>query len=147
MFKKILAPVDGSEQSGRAIDVAVDLAGRYGGEVMILCVYRHHSPLEASLSMVRAVQPKSPDEALKEYATDIVRAAKERAAAAGGGVALEGFVRRGQPARTIVSFAEEHAADAIVLGARGAGDISGYLLGSVSHKVAGLAKVTCVTVK
>ena len=58
MFQKILAPVDGSEQSGRAIDVAVDLAGRYGGTVMILCVYRHHSPLEASLSMVRAVQPK-----------------------------------------------------------------------------------------
>lgn len=146
MFKKILAPVDGSEQSGRALELAVDLAGKYGGRVMILCVYRHHSPLEASLSMVRPATPQSPDDALKTYATEIVKEAKDRAAAAGK-VPVEGFVRRGQPARTIVSFAEEHGADAIVLGSRGAGDISGYLLGSVSHKVAGLAKVTCVTVK
>ncbi len=146
MFKSILAPVDGSEQSGRALEVAVDLAAKYGGKVMILCVYRHHSPLEASLSMVRAATTETPDDALKSYAKEIVAAAKERAASVGA-VPLEGYVRRGQPARTIVTFAAKHEADAIVLGARGAGDLSGYLLGSVSHKVAGLAKVTCVTVK
>jgi nucleotide-binding universal stress UspA family protein len=56
-------------------------------------------------------------------------------------------VKRGQPARTIVSTAEEVQADAIVLGSRGLGDVSGLLLGSVSHKVASLAKCNVITVK
>ena len=147
MFQRILVPVDGSDQATRGLDAAVELAERFGGAILILCVYRHYSPLEASLSMVRGSgQLDTPDEALKSYAKDLVKEAKQRAIAAGAKV-VEAFAKRGHPARTIVAFAEEQKADSIVMGTRGLGDVGGFLLGSVSHKVTSMAKVTCVLVK
>ncbi|HEY9022120.1 MAG TPA: universal stress protein, partial [Paracoccaceae bacterium] len=56
------------------------------------------------------------------------------------------FTRAGQPARTIVSFAKEHEADLIVIGARGLGSVETFLLGSVSHKVTGLSKLPVLVV-
>ncbi len=143
----MLVPVDGSEQANRALDAAVDLADKFGGEILILCVYRHHSPLEASLSMVRGPeQLDTPDEALKSYAKGLVKDAKNRAIAAGA-AKVEAWAKRGHPARAIVAFAEEQEADSIVMGTRGLGDFGGFLLGSVSHKVTSMAKVTMVLVK
>lgn len=147
MFQRILVPVDGSEHSLRAVDAAAELARKFGGSLLLLTVWRHHSPLEASLSMVRSGRnPVSPDAAMKAYAIETVEQAKARATE-GGVEKVEGFVMRGQPAREIVAFAKQREADAIVMGARGDGDMSGFLLGSVSHKVGGLSPVTCVLVK
>ena len=146
MIQSILVPVDGSEQSDKAVDYAVDMAARFESKIIVLCVYRHHSPLEASLSMVRPREPEHPDKALGDYAKEIVAAAKMRAQARGA-KDVTAFVKRGQPARTIVAFAKEHGVDTIVMGARGTGDVESFLLGSVSHKVSGLSPVTCVLVK
>jgi len=146
MIETILVPVDGSEQSDKAVDYAVDMAAKFASRILLLCVYRHHSMLEASLSMVRPVEPEHPDKALSDYAKDIVAAGKKRAQERGAGE-INGFVKRGQPARTIVAFAKEHGADTIVMGARGTGDVESFLLGSVSHKVSGLSPVTCILVK
>ena len=56
-------------------------------------------------------------------------------------------VKTGQPARVIVKTAQAGGFDAIVIGGRGHGDPEGLLLGSVSHKVANLAKCTVIIVK
>lgn len=146
IIKNILVPVDGSEQAQRAVDMAVDLAARYEGTITILCVYRHHSLLEASLSMVRPGDLEMPDKALEGFAKETATAGKERALAAGAKT-VSAFVKRGPPARTIVNFAKEHDIDTIVMGARGTGDVENFLLGSVSHKVSGLSPVTCILVK
>ncbi|MBB4284632.1 universal stress protein [Roseospira goensis] len=147
MFRTLLVPVDGSDQAIKAIDFAVDLSRRFDdARIMLLCVYRHHSPMEGSLSMVRPLHPSTPDEALTDYAKEIVAKAKAYAHEAGARE-VEAYAKRGQPARAIVSFAEEHGCDVIVMGARGSGDIGDFLLGSVSHKVSGLSPVTCILVK
>ena len=146
MIESILVPVDGSEQADKAVDYAVDMAAKFASKVLLLCVYRHHSMLEASLSMVRPAEPEHLDKSLSDYAKDIVSAAKKRAQERGA-KEVSGFVKRGQPARTIVAFAKEHGIDTIVMGARGTGDVESFLLGSVSHKVSGLSPVTCVLVK
>lgn len=138
MFETILVAVDGSERSKTALATAVGLQKICGSELLILTVFRHHSLLEASMSMVRPEDPENLDDVLREHAREIAENAKESAKASGDGT-VRAFVKSGQPARTIVKFGQEHEADLIVLGSRGLGDVEGFLLGSVSHKVTSLA--------
>ncbi|WP_127144097.1 universal stress protein [Pelagibacterium montanilacus] len=147
MFEKILVAVDGSEHSTKALEMAVDVARRYEADLVVLCVYKHHSLLEHSISMVRSSEPDAPDAALRSFASEVAAAAKAQAIELGAPKAVEAFAKRGQPARAIVEFAEQRRCDLIVLGARGSGDAGGFFLGSVSHKVTGLAKTTCMVVK
>lgn len=138
MFEKILVAVDGSNGANKALKLAVDLQKTCGSELLILTVYRHHSLLEASMSMVRPEDPDLPDESMRNYAKQVAEEAKQ-AAEEEGADPVRGFVKSGPPSRTIVAFADEHKADLIVVGSRGFGDVEGFLLGSVSHKVTSLA--------
>jgi len=146
MFKKILVPVDGSKGALAALDVAIGLQQLTGAEIQLLCVYKHHSLFEASLSMVRPDDIEIPDEALKEYATEVVEHARAHAKEKGA-KEIRGFVRSGRPSRAIVQVAEENHFDLIVMGSRGTtGDIDGMLLGSVSQRVAGRASMPVLVV-
>ena len=53
----------------------------------------------------------------------------------------------GDPVKEILRHAEEDAANLIVMGSRGLGDLQGLLMGSVSHKVSQLSPCSCITVK
>lgn len=138
MFEIILVAVDGSDHAMQGLDLAVELQKKFESELHILCVYRHHSLLEASMSMVRPEDPESLEDSMREFASNVIEEAKTRATEAGA-AKVRGFIKSGPPARTIVSFAKDKQAGLIVLGSRGVGDIEGYLLGSVSHKVTSLA--------
>ncbi len=138
MFNRILVPVDGSEGAAKALETAVRLQKVHGAEILALTVFRHHSLLEASMSMVRPENPGNMDDIMREHAKEVSEAAKAKAEELGG-ERVRAFVKRGPPARTIVQFGKEHECDLIVLGSRGTGDLEGYLLGSVSHKVTSLA--------
>jgi nucleotide-binding universal stress UspA family protein len=147
MFKQILAAVDGSKHAFRALDVAADLARTYGGDLNILSVYRHHSAVENTHSLVRpSAEVPDVDTAMNAYAKEVVARACDYVRD-NYGIEAAGYVRRGQPARTIVAAANELECDSIVMGSRGLGDMTGLLLGSVSHKVTSLAECTLVTVK
>lgn len=138
MFKHILVPVDGSDNALAALDKGVALAGLTGAALTILTIYRHHSLLEASLSMVRRDEPRLMDDVMREYATEVAEMAKVRAIE-GGAKDPHAFVKSGAVARGIVTFAKDKQADLIVMGGRGLGSAESYLLGSVSHKVTGLS--------
>ncbi len=146
MFEKILVPVDGSEHSLSALDFAVEMQKKFNSELMVLCVYRHHSPLDASMYMVKpANSPENLDEAMREHAQGVVEEAKKHAAELGASEP-RGFIKSGQPARTIINFADDKNVRLIVLGSRGLGDVEGFLLGSVSHKVTSLARCPVMVV-
>ncbi|MEX0922473.1 MAG: universal stress protein [Rhodovibrionaceae bacterium] len=138
MFDKILVAVDGSQGALDALQVAIEIQQKFDSELLLLCVYRHHSLLEASMSMVRPEEPKSLDTSMEDYASEVIKQAKAQAEQSGA-KKLRGFIKAGPPARTIVKFSKDRQANLIVLGSRGLGDIEGYLLGSVSHKVTSLA--------
>lgn len=146
MFTHILAPYDGSKNSDRALQKAAQLAKLTDAHITLLTVYRHHSMLEASLSMVRVNDPGSIDNAMREYATGLVEHGKKQLLEAGA-ENVRAFVRSGRPARAITEFAGKHGVDLIIIGSRGLG-ASGdsYLLGSVSHKVTGLSKCPVMVV-
>ena len=75
---------------------------------------------------------------MRDTAREAADHARNRATAEGF-AQVSAFIKAGPPARTIVAFAREKECDLIVLGSRGLGATEGYLLGSVSHKVTGLA--------
>lgn len=146
MFKKILVAVDGSKSSFKAMDKAIALQKLTEAEIYLLCVYKHHSLFEASLSIGRPEGMDIPDKVLSEYARDVVNHAKEHAIELGA-VKVRGFVKAGRPSSVIVKFAKEKEADLIVVGSRGThSDKDGMLLGSVSHRVASRAKCPVLVV-
>lgn len=146
MFEKILVAVDGSEGALNALDKAVEIQKITDAEIYLLCVYKHHSLFEASLSMVRPDQVQIPDEALKEFAMEVANHAKQHAKDKGA-TKVRAFVKGGRPSKTIVKFAKEKGVDLIVVGTRGTnGDIEGYLMGSVSERVASRAKCPTLVV-
>ena len=138
MFERILVPVDGSDRALAALELAVQLQIKCEAELMLLCVYRHYSLLEASMSMVNPERPENLDASMREYATNVAETAKQHAREHGS-TNVRAFVKSGPPARTIVNFAKDKNVGLIVLGSRGLGDVEGYLLGSVSHKVTSLS--------
>lgn len=145
MFKNILTPFDGSVRSEQALLKAAELARLSEAEVIVLTVFRHHSMLEASFSMVRASDPGNMDDILRDGAKEVAEQGKK--VITGAGVErCRAFVKGGQPARTIVAFAKAHGNDLIVIGSRGMGSVESYLLGSVSHKVTGLSQVPVLIV-
>ena len=52
MFRKILVPIDGSENSLRALDVAVDFAKRYGSKLTVLYIVEPGVEVSSIKSMV-----------------------------------------------------------------------------------------------
>ncbi|WCR11865.1 universal stress protein [Paracoccus stylophorae] len=140
MFERILVPYDGSTGAERALWKAIDLAKLCGSHLIVLTVYRHHSMLEASLSMVRGTLDPGGnlDETMRQTARDAADYAKSQAIDAGV-EKVSAFIKAGQPARCIVTMARDKECDLIVIGSRGLGSTEGYLLGSVSHKVTGLS--------
>ena len=145
MLKRILVAVDGSKNSMQALEKAVELQELTNADLQILTVYRHYSMLEASFSMVRRHDPGNMDDIMRGHAREVGEAAKARALEKGARNP-RAFVKNGPVARSIVAFAREHEADLIVIGSRGLGSIEEYLLGSVSHKVTGLAKCPVLVV-
>ncbi len=145
MFKSILVPFDGSVGGEQALLKAAELAVLCKADVTVLTVFRHHSMLEASFSMVRASDPGNMDDIMRAHAKEVAEQGKS-ILREGGVENCRAFVKAGQPARTIVSFAKEHDNDLIVIGSRGMGSVEGYLLGSVSHKVTGLSTVPVLVV-
>jgi len=145
MFKHILVPVDGSTNATAALEKAVELQALTDAQLSILTIYRHHSMLEASLSMVRPDEPGNIDDVMRGHAREVAEAAKSHAIGQGAGNA-RAFVRNGPVARGIIAFAGEHDVDLIVIGSRGLGSVEGYLLGSISHKVTGIAECPVLVV-
>lgn len=146
MFKKILVAIDGSDEALKALKSAIEMQKLSNSEILLLCVFKHHSLFESSLSILRPPEEQIPDEALTEFARDVVNQAKEFAKA-NGAADVRGFVKSGRPSTTIVQFAEDNGVDLIVMGAHGTHSKDGMFLGSVAHRVATISKCPILIVK
>lgn len=145
MIKNILAPVDGSEHSKKALELACDLADKYDARMHLLHVIL--SP-EAKHTLVlggASVTVDASKEEIEQAGHKVIEAAT-KIAAEHGRKDVESDVVGGPTAQRILEYAKDNDIDMIVMGSRGLSDISGLLVGSVSHKVSHLAKCTCVTV-
>ena len=114
MYQRILVPVDGSQGALNALEHAARLQQDNDAQLLLLCVFKHHSLFEASLSMVRPNDVQLPDDALKEYASSVADQAKQLATKAGARN-VRAFVKGGRPSRAIIRFAKDNNVDLIVI--------------------------------
>ena len=138
-MKEFRVAIDGSEGSDAAIDEALELAHGVGAHVTFAYVRRPPSTLLGYPYYERLLS--------NELATarDTLAAATEKARALGIDTASE--ILEGDPVDEILSVADNHAADLIVMGSRGRGALAGALLGSVSSGVVQHAGVPVLVAK
>lgn len=144
MFKTILVAFDGSDHAQEAMELACDLAGKYGAVLHIINI-----PQIAGETMMigySAVPVPPTAEALEKAGSEMIESA--RALAAEHGIEQPATkITNGDPARCIVDYAKENNADLIVMGRRGLGDFGAILVGSVTHRVQQLADCAVLTAK
>lgn len=141
MYKKILVAFDGSEASKHALDHAVNIAEPFGAEVAVLSVVpRVMMPVFPDegfgAAPITAAQDMSEyQEKMKGIYTKSLEDAKNDIEANFPDLKVSVKLLEGRPSSTIVSEAENEDADLIVIGSRGIGGITGWILGSTSRNV------------
>lgn len=139
MNHKILVPVDGSDCSIHALEYAARRQETSEGvEILVLNVQSSMRPSRTlTRSLISEYQTRNFEEAMKP-----VRAALRRLR-----IEAKCHKRIGNPAQTIVAFAQAKRCTEIAMGNRGLGAMAGIVLGSVARKVIVTARVPVVLVK
>jgi nucleotide-binding universal stress UspA family protein len=151
LIEKILVALDGSEPADRALDFAVDLAGKYSAELVLLSVFE---PVIPSLLYPPMDLPIAPSVAVGSYAEElkahhrkVLTHARRKAKKARPDLKISTKIVEGRPAEKIVETAEQGKFDMIVIGSQGLGGIKKIFLGSVSDRVADEASCPVLIIK
>jgi nucleotide-binding universal stress UspA family protein len=133
-MKKILVAYDGGQPAKRALDLAAELAQRYGARVGVVSVVPVHPG-------------RSPIDPWDDRAVHTAELAEARRVLAERGVEAVLYEPEGDPARTIEQVADDGAYDTVVVGSRGLGVLSRTLQGSVSEHVATHSAATVIVAR
>jgi nucleotide-binding universal stress UspA family protein len=141
MYSQIVVPLDGSEESARALPHAVELARAGSATLHLLMVVSRSEEIEFmrgagesyltaeySRDMARdliAARIKHAEDYLKEVASSLESQ----------GVKVQTAVREGAAVENIVAHSREQQADLIVMCTRGRGGIQRLLVGSTTDRV------------
>lgn len=111
MFQRLLLAWDGSPPAQGALDLAIDLARRYGAEIVAVAVA--HSPAHAETEEDR----RESVEAARRFFEESFLRVRDRAERAG--VEVEHVIIEGEaaePADDLVRYARDHGFDLVVAG-------------------------------
>jgi nucleotide-binding universal stress UspA family protein len=150
---KILVAYDGSEPSKHALNQGISLAQLTESELTILSIVpRVMMPVYSDedlggVPMTTAQEitefhervKEAYDKSLKEAADDITETYPD--------LKVNIKLLEGRPSSTIVEQAENDGFDLIVIGSRGIGGITGWILGSTSRRVVESCTVPILVVK
>lgn len=136
-FRRILVPIDYSEHSAAAVQVARSLARDHGARLLVLHVAPiGYYPSEVDFMPIDVAQYQKELEYLRNSleGTDLA-------------FPIETVLGEGSPAAEILRVAAERECDLIVLGSHGRHGLSRLLMGSVAEEVMRHAVCPVLTVK
>lgn len=140
-MRRILLLVDGSEQAYRSAQFVADFVKQHGSlEIHVVNV--EPAPLEWQTHGMETEAIKGHLAARAHLAMNPVLDLFKEA-----GIACHTHIKQGEVAETVVTLADELGCDAVVMGTRGLGAISGLALGSVTRKVLHLSRLPVVCIK
>jgi nucleotide-binding universal stress UspA family protein len=142
VFSKILVPVDGSENSFRALEHAIFLSTKIK-EAQITVLY-----IIEDLTSLYIYSPKIMEKLRADYEreyTRILERCKEMADKSGTNINT--VLKEGDPASKIIGYSDMEKFDLIIMGSRGMGKFKEMIIGSVSNKVIHHAKSSVMLVR
>ncbi len=140
--RRILVPIDFSENAASVLDWAAHLAQEHGSRILLLHVY--HLPVEVQQLEGAYLPPDFWSTVKNEAEQQLGRFAEDLR---GRGLEVEALVREGYPATVIVEEAESLEADLLVIGTHGLSGLKHMLLGSIAERVVQKAPCPVLTVK
>ena len=142
MVQTIAVGTDGSDTAQKAVDFALDMAGRYQAKIVIASAYAPVS--ESRLQKEKVDAPEeiqwsiNPSEEVDATLRKVEEQAREH------GLEYASEARNGDPADVLVEIATDHEADVIVVGNKG---MHRRILGSVPNSVSHHAHCSVLIVK
>ncbi|AEF94408.1 UspA domain-containing protein [Desulfotomaculum nigrificans CO-1-SRB] len=134
MYKKILLPLDGSERAVKALAHAVEIAQKFGAKLTLMHVVPSlPAYVNTAVDQLGHAQQTIINELTRhgqEMMEEVASSVLDK------GIEIDTYTVLGQPADEILEKAKSEDYDLIVMGSRGLGEIKGYLMGSVSNRVA-----------
>ena len=137
-LNKILVPLDGSSNSVRGLDRAIEIAK--GSNAEITGFYVFHLPLAAGIKYTQKMKDEAQRKAVKAIGPAMNKTQK-------AGATFKYKTGGGHTGSEIVKFAKKGNFDMIVIGARGMGGAKEAFLGSTSNYVMHKTKVPVLVVK
>jgi len=142
MIKHIMVPYDKSEPANRAFDFAVDLAKKYNATISVLSCVVPQVPMDPNFGTTYADTLRF----MQQDATNTISKLESM------------LIELKIPVKTailvgvsitdeLLSYAESHEVDIIVMGSRGLGGFKKLLLGSVASGVSQHSKCPVLIVK
>jgi nucleotide-binding universal stress UspA family protein len=142
MIATVAVGTDGSDTASKAVEAALELAQRFEAKVVFLSAYKpvdEHRLRKEQRDAPQDVQwTINPQEDVEATFSDAQELADER------GLKWESAAEEGDPADVLVSLAEKHDADVLVIGNKG---MQRRILGSVPNSVTHNATCSVFVVK
>jgi nucleotide-binding universal stress UspA family protein len=143
-WKRIFCPVDFSDASRAAMEIAADLTKRFGGELVLLHAYPvpgYTFPDGSVVASPRMMQELA-DQAkrhLEEWRTEAERLV--------GAPRVSAETAIGEPAAEILEVARTRGAELVVMGTHGRTGLEHALMGSIAERVVRRAHCPVLTVR
>lgn len=132
-IRKILVPLDGSENSKRGLDAAIHLAKEHSASILAIYVVHKLPDMAGGGKKVDMDTPPF-----------IIQAKK---LAEKQNLSFSSRILSGDPGHSIIEYSNTRDVDLIVIGARGRGTFKKIFLGSVSNYVLHKSKAAVMLIK
>ncbi len=137
-FKKILVPIDGSKYSEKALGRACELVKMFDSKLVLIYVVEKSIPLNF-------LDRKEYLEILQKFGNKILENANSSLFKKG--ISAKIILKEGNIVNEIEKVVKKEKCDLMVVGNKGLGSVTRFLLGSVSNKLAQSSSCSVLIVK
>lgn len=137
-FKKILVPLDGSKYSEKALQRACEVVNAFDSKLILLYVVEKSLP-------INFLDRKVYLEILRKFGNKTLEKANN--VLSKKGIIAKTFLKEGNIVNEIKKVTKKENCDLIIVGNKGLGAVTRFLLGSVSNKLAQSSSCSLLIIK
>jgi len=137
-FKKIIVPLDGSKHSEKALQRACEIVNAFDSKLVLLYVVEKSLP-------INLLDRKEYLQILRKFGNKTLEKANN--VISKKGISAKTFLKEGNIVTEIDKIVKKEKCDLIVVGNKGLGSVTRFLLGSVSNKLAQSSHCSLLIIK